>query len=256
MSGSEPDIPIVILAGEKTAAIVEAAAEVERLLGEPPVIVGGIAVLSRLTTAHRATSDLDVVDRRHGDALQLEILRAAPGAEVEEPAAVLLPTKYGAVKVDVIEVRQIELDEPSDNPGDRLHAASHAWAHDTASAVTLQVQRPREDSAEVTARMAEPGPLVAMKLQAIEDRGADKQGTDLLDVVRLVTDPVAGPVARRQIKECADDMAADIDWHVARWFDQQRPNTLRWIRATGNADVEEDDLSLVSELLHEMTSRN
>jgi hypothetical protein len=46
---------------------------------------------------------------------------------------VLLPTQYGQVKVDVLEVREVEVDQPSDDPGDRLHASSHAWANDTAS---------------------------------------------------------------------------------------------------------------------------
>jgi hypothetical protein len=34
------------------------------------------------------------------------------------------------VKVDVFEVRQSELDRPSDDTGDRLHASAHAWSHD------------------------------------------------------------------------------------------------------------------------------
>ena len=33
------------------------------------------------------------------------------------------------MKVDVLEVRQVELDNPSDDPGDRLHASAHAAAH-------------------------------------------------------------------------------------------------------------------------------
>jgi hypothetical protein len=46
---------------------------------------------------------------------------------------VLLPRVYGQVKVDVLEVRRIEIDQPSDDPGDRLRAFSHAWANDTAT---------------------------------------------------------------------------------------------------------------------------
>lgn len=36
-----------------------------------------------------------------------------------EPAAVL-PTRFGPVKIDVLEVRQAELDHPSDDAGDAL----------------------------------------------------------------------------------------------------------------------------------------
>lgn len=90
------------------------------------MVVGGLAVLSRLATPYRATVDLDVVDRLLGDLPQLEVLRAAQGAEPIEPAAVLLPTPFGRVRVDVLEVRQADLDRPSDDPGDRLHATAHA----------------------------------------------------------------------------------------------------------------------------------
>jgi hypothetical protein len=48
------------------------------------------------------------------------------------------------VKVDVLEVRQVELDLPSDDPGDRLHASAHAWANDTATDVALEVIRARD----------------------------------------------------------------------------------------------------------------
>lgn len=131
------------------------------------MIVGGLAVLTRLSTPYRATVDLDVVDRLLGGQPQLEVLRAATGAEPIEPAAVLLPTPYGPVKVDVLEVRQVELDSPSDDPGDRLHASAHAWAHDTATDVTIEVIRPGGAFIEATAPVAEPGPLIAMKLQAV-----------------------------------------------------------------------------------------
>lgn len=89
--------------------------------------------MCRLSNPYRATTDLDVVDRHLGEVPQLQLLRAAKGAEPVEPSAVLLPTQCGQVKVDVLEVRQVEIDQPSDDPGDRLHASSHAWANDTAS---------------------------------------------------------------------------------------------------------------------------
>ena len=50
-------------------------------------------------------------------------------------SSVLLPTVYGQVKVDVLEIGQIEIDRPSDDPGDRLHAFAHAWANDSATEV-------------------------------------------------------------------------------------------------------------------------
>jgi hypothetical protein len=84
--------------------------------------------MCRLSSPYRATTDLDVIDRLLGEVPQVQVLRAAHGAEPVEPTSVLLPTPYGQVKVDVLEVRQIEIDHPSDDPGDRLHASAHAWA--------------------------------------------------------------------------------------------------------------------------------
>jgi hypothetical protein len=156
-------------------------------------------VLSRLSSPYRATVDLDVVDRQLGEVPQLEVLRAADGAEPIEPSAVLLRTAYGPVKVDVLEVRQIELDQPSDDPGDRLHASAHAWAHDTATELTIEVLRAGRNPVEVTTPVAEPGPLIAMKLQAMMNRSVEKQGTDLQDILRLTFDEATRPIALSQI---------------------------------------------------------
>jgi hypothetical protein len=95
--------------GDAMAAVVQGVTEVRTLIGQPPVIVGGLAVLARLSSPYRATVDLDVVDRLLGEVPHLEVLRASIGAESIDPAAVLLPTQNGQVKVDVLEVRQIEL---------------------------------------------------------------------------------------------------------------------------------------------------
>jgi hypothetical protein len=180
---------------------------------------------------------------------QLEVLRAAVGAESVEPAAVVLPTVYGPVKVDVLEVRQVELDQPSDDPGDRLHASSHAWANDTASDVTIEVRRVDGQYLEVTTPVAEPGPLIAMKLQAVMNRSAAKQGTDLSDILRLTFDEATRPVALAQIGDVDASVARDIATHIDLWFVRKRQQALRWIRDSGGDDVTTDDLDLVAELL-------
>ncbi|MFZ5850499.1 MAG: hypothetical protein ACOYY2_03775 [Actinomycetota bacterium] len=114
MSGSRASF-----AGERLAAAVQAIHEVTRTLGQPPVVVGGLAVLTRLATPYRTTVDLDVVDRMLRPTPYLELLRAVDGATAEEPAAAVIPTPLGRVRVDVLQVRPAELD-PSDDPGDRL----------------------------------------------------------------------------------------------------------------------------------------
>lgn len=239
----------VMFVGDSMAAVVQGVIEVQRLIGRPPVIVGGLAVLARLSNPYRATVDLDVVDRLLGDVPQLEVLRAADGAESVDPAAVLLPTPYGPVKIDVLEVRQVDLDQPSDDPGDRLYASAHAWANDTATDMTIEVIRRNGDHVEVTTPVAEPGPLIAMKLQAIMNRSVEKQGTDLRDIVNLTFDSATRPVALAQIGAVAPAMASDIALHVDLWFVRKRQQALRWIGAVGGVDVTADDLDLVAELL-------
>jgi hypothetical protein len=239
----------VTFIGDAMAAVIQGVGEVRTLIGQPPVVVGGLAVMCRLSDPYRATTDLDLVDRLLGEVPQLQVLRAARGAEPVEPAAVLLPTLYGQVKVDVLEVRQIEIDQPSDDPGDRLHAFAHAWANDSATEVTIEVETFSGAHVEVSALVAEPGPLVAMKLQAIMNRAAAKQGTDLQDIARLILDEQARPTALVQLGNCDTPTAADIALHVGLWLVDHRRQALRWIHDAGGTDLTLDDLDLVAELL-------
>lgn len=250
MSGSQ-----VTFVGNAMAPVVQGVAEVRALIGQPPIVVGGLAVLARLSSPYRATVDLDMVDRLLGRVPQLEVLRAADGAEPVEPAAVRLPTPFGPVKIDVLEVRQAELDRPSDDPGDRLHASAHAWANDTATELTIEVVRVGGDRIEVTTPVAEPGPLIAMKLQAVMNRSVAKQGTDLQDILRLTFDEATRPAALRQIGNIDAATARDIALHVDLWFVRKRLQALRWIHAAGGQDVTEDDLDLVAELLNAAARR-
>jgi hypothetical protein len=244
----------VTFVGEQMVAVVQALIQVRDTLSRPPVIVGGLAVLARLSTPYRATVDLDVVDRMRGPS-QLDLLRAVSGAEPVEPAAVLLPTPVGPVRVDVLPVRQAELDRPSDDPGDRLHASSHAWAHDSATDLTLEIIRPNGQPLAVTTPVAEPGPLIAMKLQAVMNRSTGKQGTDLLDIVRLTLDPATRPAALNQIQDVDPAIAHDIALHVDLWFRRDTRKAQRWITQAGGTDVTAEDLELVAELLDEAVHR-
>jgi hypothetical protein len=87
---------------------------------------------------------------------RLQVFRAARGTEPFEPASVLPPTAYGPVKFDVLEVWQVEIDQPSDDPGDRLHAFAHALASDSATEVTIEVAPLSGANVELGAVVAEP----------------------------------------------------------------------------------------------------
>jgi hypothetical protein len=241
--------------GNGMTAVVQAIADIERLVGRPAVVVGGLAVLCRMSTQHRATTDLDIVDRLLGSRPHLELLREVSGAQSVQPAAVMLPTAFGVARVDVLEVNQVEIDQPSDDPGDRLFAAAHAWAYDTASPVDLRAEPLQGAAVQVRTMVAGPGPLIAMKLQAVMNRASSKQGTDLGDIVRLVLDPAARDRALQQIATCPDEMAGDIGLHANLWLVQRRLETLRSIEAAGGFDVEGDDIDLVAELLSEAARR-
>lgn len=257
MSGSE-EIPHVVLIGEQTRRLVEAINVVADISGSTPTIVGGLAVLCRVRRAHRATADLDALDR-HGAPRPslLELLRTSPGAESVEPSAATVATPSGPVRVDVIDV--IDAPDAADvpDPTDRLYEMSHAWALRTASLMRIDaVDAAGNLLASATARVAEAGPLLAMKLQAPMMRTTAKEGTDLLDIVTILLDQAARDVALTQLEQCDPVIAADAALHADRFFVRQADRSLRLIRSAGGSDIGQDELALVAELLLAATRRD
>lgn len=226
--------------------LVSAISVVAKQTGRAVVLVGGLAVMCRLSTPHRATTDLDTVDRRTtAERSQLELLLST-GATRSGPSGALVSTPYGEVQVDVLEVTDDEITHLPDDPTDRLHVQAHAWAASTASAVSLSAP----GLAPLEVRVSEPGPIVAMKLQSIMNRGSAKEGTDLLDIVRLTLDPVCGPVSRDQLHAADRQLREDALLHARRWFDLSADRSLRRIRAVPEGgDVEIDDLRLAGDLM-------
>ncbi|MFC4853211.1 hypothetical protein [Actinophytocola glycyrrhizae] len=176
---------------------------------------------------------------------QLELLVAA-GATPSGPFGALVHTPCGDVQVDVLEVTDAEIADLPDDPTDRLHVQSHAWAAFTASGLVLSV----DGLDPLTVRVSEPGPLIAMKLQSIMNRGAAKEGTDLLDIIRLTLDRACGPVSRDQLEAADPQLRADALLHARRWFDLSAGRSLNKIRAVPEgSEIELDDVRLVGELL-------
>ncbi|MCR6489900.1 hypothetical protein M8542_44520 [Amycolatopsis sp. OK19-0408] len=243
MSGETPG---VVLAGGSMTRLVSAIPIIAERTGRPVVLVGGLAVMCRLTNPYRATTDLDTVDRRTAsERSQLELL-VSTGATPSGPSGVLVRTAHGEVQVDVLEVTDAEVDDLPDDPTDRLHVQAHAWAASTASGLVLKA----EGLPPLTVRVSEPGPIIAMKLQSIMNRGSVKEGTDLLDIVRITLDRNCGPVSRDQLEKAGDQLRADTLLHAVRWFDQAVDRSLRKIQAVPESgDIELEDLQLVGELL-------
>ena len=135
VSGNASTTPTAQLHGPMLAAIVAAIPVTARNTGRPVIVVGGLAVLCRLSRPYRATTDLDTVSRlQTGQVGQLELL--APRGDPQRATGVGPdPTGAGASR------------RPRGNrrgprtiarrPTDRLHVLSHAWAAQTATPVHL-----------------------------------------------------------------------------------------------------------------------
>ncbi len=244
MSGSTP--PVVELLGASMASLVQAIPETAARTRRPVIVIGGLAVMCRLSEPYRATSDVDTVNRRAAhEPRQLEVLLAS-GAESSGASGVLIPTATGLVQVDVLEISDADLEYLPDDPTDRLHVLSHAWAAESATPMIL-----RTDGFDaLTVRVSEPGPLIAMKLQSIMNRGQHKEGTDLLDVIRLSLDTVTGPASRDSLSQAGTQLRDDALMHARRWFIEQADRTLRLVRAIPEGrDTDPDDVALVGDLL-------
>jgi hypothetical protein len=218
-------------------------------LFEQPVIVGGLAVMSRLGNAYRVTQDLDALRRRlEGAASSLEVLRAAGAKDINEIGG-LVPTERGDVRVDLLEARHSDLDRDFTDPTDRLEAMAHQWTLDTATpmnivATTIDLSSlrgdagPTIDQTEAVALVARPGPLVAMKLKASIDRTTVKEATDLLDVIRLVTDPATAGFVLAEFEEADAQLVEDVAAHARLKFRTNVLRTRRIIRDLGPQAVD------------------
>lgn len=245
MSGSN-QIPVVDLLGTSMSALILAIPQVAARTGRGVIVIGGLAVVCRLTSPYRATSDLDTVNRRTPNQIpQLQLLIDS-GATPSGPSGALVPTDAGPVQVDVLEVTDTDLSPLPDDPTDRLHVLSHAWAAATATPVVIRAT----DVPKLTVAVAEPGALIAMKLQSLMNRGAAKEGTDLLDITRLSLDPVTGPLVRTQLAEADAQLRSDAVLHTRRWFNEHASRSIKLVQAVPEGrQLQIDDLRFVGELL-------
>lgn len=254
MSGELP--PRVELFGSVTVSLVQAIPEVERRVGKPITLVGGLAVLSRLgSAAHRVTTDVDTVDLRgRGERGQLRVLLDSGAREIDGAGAIV-ETPTGEVRVDVLEIGEQELADPPSDPTDRLYVLSHDWAMRTATPILVRAVY-TDVAVEHAVRVAEPGPLIATKLQALPNRASAKESTDLLDIVRLTLDEVTGVAVRAQLAEAGAQLKDDAALHVQKWLGKDAARSLRKVRNTpAGAGMNLDTLVLTGELLLASLSR-
>ncbi len=221
------------------------------MLGRPITLVGGLAVLSRLgSTAHRVTTDVDTVNRRTSDEPgQIEML-VTGGATAVDGAGVLISTATGNVRVDTLEISADQLNDLPTDPTDRLYLQAHDWALRTATKLRIRAVDGTERMSEATVLVAEPGPLITTKLQALPNRSSQKEATDVVDIVRLTLDHGTGPVVREQLRNAGKQIRADASMHVEKWFNERLERTGRLVSSIPSGrDITADTLTLVGELL-------
>lgn len=238
------------MVGASSIGLVQAIPLVQARTGQMTTIVGGLAVLAHLRSAHRATTDVDLVDdHQAGAQTQLDVLIAS-GAQPNGVVGAYIPTDSGPIRVDVLDVTDTDLARLPDDPTDRLHVLAHHWAAAETDLVHLHAWDGKTLRAEATSLVAGPGPLVATKLQSAMNRGYGKKATDLLDIIQLTFDAAAGDLVDRQLRAADPTLAADALRHATLWFDTQAPETLRTINAIpAGASTSLDDVTTTGRIL-------
>ena len=220
------------------------------LLASLPVelrLIGGLAVMCRVGTPHRATIDLDAVARVlptvQDDLVRLALTSTGGGQY----------TFSGGMDLDVIDVVPLTTDEliaalggPDGLTDLELNVVAHTWAHD--SATTLDIVAVDEDSgaplAQATDRLvASAAGIVAMKATTIPLRASskpEKRASDLYDLGRLL---VAGRIPPAEIAAMPAPLRTTVTERVRGWYvdDAGRDRTYRSIRRFDEPMLDLDD---------------
>lgn len=213
------------------------------LLATLPVelrLIGGLAVMCRVGTPHRATVDLDAVARDlagvHVDLAALAV--SAPGGG-QYTFAGDLELDVIDVSADPVEALVAVLGWPAAELSDlELNVVAHTWAHDTASALDLLAVDEDTGVPLATAPgrlVATAAGLVAMKATTVSLRASskpEKRASDLYDLGRLIEsgalqdgglaalpEPLRGPIEDRLLQWFVDDRGRDRTFRDVRRFD-------------------------------------
>ena len=127
-------------------------------------LIGGLAVMVRLTSAHRSTSDIDTIARA-----------VSPDGRAVLVAQGAVSTANGVsvngIKIDIIDIASdLDLDNLPSDVSQRMFVLAHWWMAASANPTRIRLvdQRTsqRRTSFETTIRLAGPARLVAAKLQS------------------------------------------------------------------------------------------
>jgi len=215
-------------------------------------VVGGVAVAARLNRAHRATADVDTVVDETTPPDAIEALLALPGTarDLSADHRVLV----GGTKVEFLGVGPLNESDLDGIPSkDALFVASHVWALDTASPITVVAAAAVDVRA--TAPFATPAALIAMKLHAIEDRsntgGQHKRAGDAWDIYRILVDLDIDSSVREEFRLASGTLRDLVRDAAERVLVTAASRTIGWLRAGDDAmaAVTSEELRLVGRAL-------
>lgn len=151
------------------------------LAGSGPVIVGGLAVMSRIGGQHRVTQDIDSTFDRPDDPPTTTLLVSGG---IAEPSDAPQRVRIGDAVVDVIDTFELDEDQLPDDPKGRLFVCAHRFAWERGAQMTFI-----GDEHRARLPVATTDALIAMKAHALRfgrpERRATKRASDLFDVLRL-----------------------------------------------------------------------
>ncbi len=195
-------------------------------------LIGGLAVMCRVGSPHRATVDLDAVARGlagvHVDLAALAVSASGGGQYTFE----------GDLELDVIDVSPDRVDDlaaelgwPGVELSDlELNVLAHTWAHDAATALDLGAVDEIDGSRLVSAPgrlVASALGLVAMKATTVALRASskpEKRASDLYDLGRLIETEALAADAVARLPEV---LRAPVLDRLGRWFVDDRGRD-RW----------------------------
>jgi hypothetical protein len=174
---------VVLAEGQSanTERLVRVAAQLEMAPLGPHVLVGGLAVMSRLAAVHRATQDIDTVIETSVEEA-VEVIAAGVGERDPQRTSRAI---IDGIKVDLIETGPFTADDIAGMPdADRIFLIAHRWALDTSTTIEIVAGQ-----AVAELQVASPAALIGGKVSALVGRRggeAHKRGSDIYDLYRLV----------------------------------------------------------------------
>ncbi|MCL4446669.1 MAG: hypothetical protein M1134_07405 [Actinobacteria bacterium] len=202
-------------------------------------LIGGLAVMTRLQSVHRATDDIDGVTEQRGDhPSDVAIVLGESGRSA-------VRRLIEGVKIDHIDVSdtpaaQIPAADLPESEWDKVFVLAHRWGFDSATPVTISAVKNRNVVATVACLAASPGSLVAMKLQSAPRRPPariHKAANDYFDLYRLLSNAELVPeIAHDLVTRAPHDLGA---WAIERIridFIARADDTARAMRRGGPAN--------------------